>query len=204
MGKGRTDWNWQGAAVGDTICSKDLQGFPCGNSEHVDNWGLRGSSGTCGRVGSKDGLQHTVLIVGRKPAEIKRRGLPGLLSPTSPLVGTAAEPRGTSSFVGSVFLVGVGDDLQVRAIRANDFSSGHPWVGAIASKTASFNEGISRRFLRRSFVLAKSVLGLAWISGDDIGGCSPGGHAWWNLDVKSLAAGDAACDVLKLMDFVLG
>ena len=128
----------------------------------------------------------------------------GILSPTIPLVGTAAEPCGTSSLVGRVFLVGVGYDPRVLAMRANDYPSGHPWMGAFASKAASLNERIGRRFLGRSFVLAKSAFGLAWIGGDDIGGCSTGGDAWWNLDVKALAPGDAACDVLKLMDFVFG
>jgi hypothetical protein len=89
-------------------------------------------------------------------------------------------------------------------MRANNYPFGHPWMGAFASEAASLNERIGRRFLGRSFVLAKSAFGLAWIGGDDIGGCSTGGDAWWNLDVKVLAAGDAECDVLKLMDFVFG
>ena len=50
--------------MGDTIPSEDLWGLPGWNSEHVDNRGLRGSSGMCGRIGSKDGLAHAVLIVG--------------------------------------------------------------------------------------------------------------------------------------------
>jgi hypothetical protein len=64
VGEGRTDWNWQGAAVGDTICREDLWGLPGWNSEHVDNRRLPGSSRMCGRVGSKDGLTHAVLNVG--------------------------------------------------------------------------------------------------------------------------------------------
>ena len=64
VGEGRTDWNWQGAAVGDTIRSEDLWGLPGLNCEHVDNRGLGGSSGTCGSAGSKDGFAHAVLIVG--------------------------------------------------------------------------------------------------------------------------------------------
>ena len=64
VGEGRTNWNWQGAAVGDTSHGKDLWGLPGWNSEHVDNWGCRGSNGTCSRVGSKDGLAHVGLIVG--------------------------------------------------------------------------------------------------------------------------------------------
>ena len=116
----------------------------------------------------------------------------------------AAELRCTSGLVGSVFLLGVGYDTRVLAMRANDFPSSHPWMGAFASKAASLNEGNGRAFLGRSFVLAKGVFGLAWIGGDDKGGCSTDGDAWWNLDVKALAAGDAACDVLKLMDIVFG
>ena len=77
-------------------------------------------------------------------------------------------------------------------------------MGAFASEAASLNEGSGKRFLGRSFVLAKSAFGLAWIGGDGIGGLCTGGDAWWNLDVKALAAGDAACNVLKLMDFVFG
>jgi hypothetical protein len=130
--------------------------------------------------------------------------LSGFLSPTVPLAGTAAEPCGTSGLVISVFLVGVGYDPWVLAMRANDFPSGHPWMGAFASKAACLNEGNGSRFLCRSFILAKSAFGLAWIGGNGIGGWSTGGDAWWNLDVKALAAGDAACDVLKLMDFVFG
>ena len=75
---------------------------------------------------------------------------------------------------------------------------------AFASKAASLNEGSGWMFLDRSFVLAKGAFGLAWIGREDKGGCSTGGDAWWNLDVKTLAAGDTACDVLKLMDFLFG
>ncbi len=75
-------------------------------------------------------------------------------------------------------------------------------MGAFASEAASVNVGIGGRFLGRSLVLDKSAFGLAWIGGDDIGRCLNGGDACWNLDVKALAAVDAACDVLKVMDFV--
>ena len=77
-------------------------------------------------------------------------------------------------------------------------------MGAFASEAASLNEGNGQVFLGRSFVLAKGVFSLAWIGGDDKGGCSTSWDAWWNLDVKALAAGDAVCDVLKLMDFIFG
>ena len=109
-----------------------------------------------------------------------------------------------SGLVGSVFLLGVGYDTRVRAMRANDFPSSHPWMGAFASKAARLNEGNGRAFFGRSFVLAKGAFGLAWIGGDDKGGCSTGRDACWSLDVKALAAGDAVCNVLKLMDFVFG
>ncbi len=65
VGEGQTDWNWQGAVVGDTSCCKDLRCLPGWNSEHVvDNRGIRGSNGTCGRVGGKDPLAHVGLIFG--------------------------------------------------------------------------------------------------------------------------------------------
>ncbi len=89
-------------------------------------------------------------------------------------------------------------------MRANDFPSGHPWIGAFASEAASVNVGIGGRFLGRSLVIDKSVFGLAWIGGDDIGRCLNGGDACWNVDVKALAAVVTACDVLKLMDFIFG
>ncbi len=57
-GEGRTDRNWQGAAVGDIASrGKDLWGFPGRNGEHVDNR-HHGCNGMCGRVGSKDNLAH--------------------------------------------------------------------------------------------------------------------------------------------------
>ena len=64
VGEGWTDWNWQGAVEGDTIRSKDQWGLPGWNSEHVDNRGSRRSSGSCGRIRSKDSLAHAGLIVG--------------------------------------------------------------------------------------------------------------------------------------------
>jgi hypothetical protein len=65
VGEGRTNWNWQGAAVGGTASrGKDRWALPGRNSEHVDNRGCHGSNGTCGCVGSKDSLAHAGLIVG--------------------------------------------------------------------------------------------------------------------------------------------
>ena len=114
------------------------------------------------------------------------------------------EPFGTSSLVGGIFLVSIGLGPWVVAMRAKNFPSSHPWMGAFASEAASLTVGIFGRFLGRSLKLDKSAFGLAWIGGDDKGRCRNGGDAWWNLDVKALAALDATCDVLKLMDFVFG
>ena len=99
------------------------------------------------------------------------------LLPTIPLVGAAAELCGTLGLVGSISLLGIGYDTLVCAMRANNFPSSHSWMGAFASEAARLNEGNGRAFLGRSFVLAKGAFGLAWIGGDNKGGCSTGGDA---------------------------
>ena len=78
-------------------------------------------------------------------------------------------------------------------------------MGAFASEAAGLNVGNFGSFVTsRNFILDESAFGLARVSWNDEGRCRTGGNAGWDLDVESLAAGHAAGDVLKLVDFVLG